>query len=321
MSTHITRRQFGALTALSALSATSVQAEPAGPKIEKLGTIDIDLVETTPVVFNGKVYRYEYVRERYKPNTTGDSYSRFVDHETGEPTPAFGHGYHLGSAAVDGDTAIVTLTNIWDGERVDIFTSKDLKTWESWNALDLPGYGIFNTSLCKDPEGYLLMFEVGKPAEIAGTRFTARFARSKDLKTWALTPPECVYSKDRYTAPHCLRYHDGYYYNFYLESMRGGYAQSVVRSKDLIAWERTPIHPFLMWGDEDKKIANPKFTEAQRQHIAEAENRNNSDFDYCEFEGKLIINYSWGNQRGLEFLAEARYDGTEAAFLAALFPQ
>ena len=34
-------------------------------------------------------------------------------------------------------------------------------------ALDLPGYGMFNTSLCRDPEGYLLMFEVGKPEEVA----------------------------------------------------------------------------------------------------------------------------------------------------------
>jgi hypothetical protein len=102
--------------------------------------------------------------------------------------------------------------------------------------------------------------------------------------------------------------------------MKGGYAQRVVRSKDLSHWELSPFQTVLMWGDEDKQIANPKLTEAQRKEIAEAENVNNSDFDYCEFEGKLIINYSWGNQRGLEFLAEARYDGTEVEFLAALFP-
>lgn len=317
----LTRRQFGAVTALSALAAGTAHAAPvACPTITKLGTIDIDLVETTPVVFNGKVYRYEYIRPKYKPNTTGDSYSRFIDHDTGVATPAFAPGYHLGSAAVDGDTAIVTAVDIWDGEKVDVFVSKDLQTWESWNALNLPGYGIFNTSLCRDPEGYLLMFEIGKPAEEAGSRFTARFARSKDLKTWTLTPPECNYAKDRYTAPHCVRYHDGHYYDFYLESMKGGYAQCVVRSKDLIHWEKSPCDPFLMWGDEDKQIANPNLTEEQRQHIAAAENLNNSDFDYCEFEGKLIINYSWGNQRGVEFLAEARYDGTEAEFLQALFP-
>jgi len=323
MSGHaLTRRQFGAVTTFAALSASGLaQAAPGAPMIVKLGTIDLDLVETTPVVFQGRVYRYEYVRPGYKPNSTGDSYSRFVDHETGEATPAFAQGYHLGSAAVDGDLAIVTAVNIWDGERVDVFVSRDLKTWESWNGLNLPGYGIFNTSLCRDDQGYLLMFEIGKPEELAGARFTALFARSTDLKTWTVLPPECNYAKDRYTAPHCLRYRDGYYYNFFLESMKGGYAQRVVRSKDLIHWELSPFESVLMWGDEDKKIANPKLTDAQRKEIAEAENVNNSDFDYCEFEGKLIINYSWGNQRGLEFLAEARYDGTEAEFLTALFPE
>ncbi len=318
---YLTRRQFGAVSAFATLSASGLaQAAPEPPKIVKLGTIDLDLVETTPVVFQGRVYRYEYVRPGYKPNTTGDSYSRFIDHETGEATPAFAKGYHLGSAAVDGDRAIVTAVNIWNGEKIDIFVSRDLKTWESWNGLNLPGYGIFNTSLCRDDQGYLLMFEIGKPEALAGVPFTAQFARSKDLKSWTLLPPECNYAKDRYSAPHCIRYREGFYYNFFLEAMKGGYAQRVVRSKDLIHWELSPFETVLMWGDEDKQIANPKLDEGQRRHVADAVNLNNSDFDYCEFEGKLIINYSWGNQQGVEFLAEARFDGTEADFLAALFP-
>ncbi len=37
----------------------------------------------------------------------------------------------------------VTGTNIWDGERVDIFYSQDMERWQVWNALNLPGYGIF----------------------------------------------------------------------------------------------------------------------------------------------------------------------------------
>ena len=35
------------------------------------------------VVFRGRLYRFEYVRKDYKPNTTGDSYFRFIDVETG----------------------------------------------------------------------------------------------------------------------------------------------------------------------------------------------------------------------------------------------
>jgi hypothetical protein len=70
---------------------------------------------------------------------------------------------------------------------------------------------------------------------------------------WTVTPAERNYAKDRYTAPHCLRYLNGYYYDFYLEHVKGG-------------------------------------------------------------------RYAWGNQRGVEFLAEAEYLGTEAEFLRGWFP-
>lgn len=321
--TNLSRRAFTIMTAGLVCGSTHVLADtmtvpPA--KIEKLGTIDIDLVETTPIVFKNQVYRYEYVRAQYWNNPTGDAYSRFIHHKTGKATPSFATGFHLGSAAVDDDLVIVTAVDIWDGEKIHVFTSRDLETWDSWNALTLPGYGLFNTSLCKANGEYVLMFEVGKPTEVAGERFTARFATSTDLKTWTLTPPECTYDKSRYTAPHCLRYFEGYYYNFFLEATGGGYEQHVVRSKDLIHWESSPMNPVLKASDEDKQMANPNFTEEQRRHIQEARNINNSDFDYCEFERELIINYSWGNQEGVEFLAEARYPGTEAEFLQALFP-
>jgi len=327
----LTRRGFLGVSA-AAIAPLAVAAgvgearadEKARPVIKKLGTIDLDLVETSPVVFKNKLYRFEYVRAGYWNNTTGDSYFRFVD-RTGTPGPAFANGYHLGSAAVFGDLAVVTCVNIWDGERVEVFASHDLEAWEQWNALDLKGYGIFNTSLCKAPTGtsgdeYVLMFEVGKPPEVAGNPFTARFAKSRDLHSWTLTPPECTYSKDRYTAPHCLRYLDGWFYDFYLESVKGGYEQCVVRSKDLAKWELSPLNPVLRASSEDKQIANEKLAEPQREKIANARNINNSDIDFCEFEGRLAINYSWGNQQGVEFLAEAVYDGTEAEFLTGWFP-
>ena len=58
----------------------------------------------------------------------------------------------------------------------------------------------------------------------------------------------------------------------------------------------------------------------QRTRIAHAVNVNNSDIDFCEWQGRLIINYSWGNQQGVEHLAEAIYDGTESQFLSGWFP-
>ncbi len=72
--------------------------------------------------------------------------------------------------------------------------------------------------------------------------------------------------------------------------------------------------------EEDKRIANPKLTAEQQAKVAGAVDRNNSDMDFCEFRGKTIITYSWGNQQGTEFLAEAVYDGTLASFLKRFFP-
>jgi hypothetical protein len=290
------------------------------PQIIKLGTIDVDLVETTPVVFAGTLYRFEYVRANYWANQTGDSYFRFVEHDSGRPGKPFARGYHMGNVMAVDDTMFVTGTNICDGERVDMFASRDLQHWDSWNALNLPGYGLFNTSLCRAREQYVLMFEVGKPPEVAGVPFTARFATSRDMRRWELTRSECTYSKDRYTAPHCLRYMDGYYYNFYLEALPGGYEQYVVRSKDLVCWESSPLNPVLKASDEDRKIANGKLTPDQRDRIRTAMNTNNSDIDFCEYRGRLVINYSWGNQEGIEHLAEAAFDGTLSEFLTGWFP-
>ena len=126
--------------------------------------------------------------------------------------------------------------------------------------------------------------------------------------------------KDRYTAPHCLRYLDGYYYNFYLEA-HDGYEMRVVRSKDLKLWEASPLNPVLKASKEDKIIANKNLPEKLVTEITNATNINNSDIDFCEFKGRLIINYSWGSQRGEEHLAEGIYEGTETQFLKGWFPK
>ena len=298
------------------------------PLIVKLGTIDCDLVETAPIVFQGRVYRFEWVRKGYveKKHIEHDwaqkGYFRFVDHETGEPTEGFAFGYAFGSAFVEGDKVYVTGTSTeqnWTGQRVQMWVTPDLKNFDSYPALDLEGFGICNTSICKANDKYVMMFEIHKPKEQAGAAFTARFATSDDLRHWKLTPPACVYAKNRYTAPHCLRYLDGYYYDFYLEAHQG-YEMRVVRSQDLINWEPSPLNPVLKASAADKHIANKKLSSEQRERIAQAKNINNSDIDFCEFRGRLIINYSWGNQQGEEFLAEALYNGTERQFLKSWFP-
>jgi len=290
--------------------------------IRKLGTVDFDMVETTPIVFHGRLYRFEYVRANYKPNKTGASYFRFVDVESGEPTPAFAEGYHLGSAYVQDETVFAYGVDAWGGSRIRVFWSKDLKTWSSRPALTKPGWGIYNNSVCRGRERYVMAVELGEPPEEVGVRFTIRFAESNDLINWQLTPSECVYSRERYTACPALRFLDDYYYMIYLEAKPGpAYEPHIVRSRDLVHWQSSPLNPVMRSSAEDKVIANPELTVEQQEQIAKAVNINNSDVDLCGFKGKTIIYYSWGNQQGTEFLAHAVYDGTLETFLRGFFPE
>jgi lysophospholipase L1-like esterase len=288
------------------------------PLLRKLGTEDLDLVETTPVVHEGRLWRFEWVRAGYWNNGRKTNYFRFIDPATGETTAPFADGCEFGSAFVrDG---VVYVTGDEGRSRIRMFTSRDLKTWETSVVFEDPAFSIFNTSLCDaGSEGFVLMFEIDKPADQAGVPFTARFLKSRDLKAWTLTPSECNYAKDRYTAPHCLRWLDGWFYDFYLEA-RDGYEMRVVRSRDLVHWIPSPLNPVLKASPEDKIIANGRLNDEQRARVAHAVNLNNSDIDFCEWRGRLDVTYSWGNQQGVEHLAKAVYDGGLKTFLQGWFP-
>jgi len=298
--------------------------ENGRPLIVKRGTIHCDMVEVTPVVFKGQVWRGEWVRKDYYPHRAIDAnYYRFVNRESGQMTAPLAVDTVFGSAFVDNGTVYVAGTIEGAQDRLRMFASDDLAAWSELPGVDLTGYRVWNTSICKADGRYVMMFEISEPPEETGKAFTARFAVSDDLRNWEVTPPECCYAHDRYTAPHCLRWLDGWFYDFYLESHHevNGWETRVVRSKDLVHWEPSPLNPVLRACDEkDKVIADPAVPPAQRERIAGIENVNNSDIDFTEHDGRVIINYAWGTQRGDEFLAEAIYEGTQAQFLRGWFP-
>ncbi len=291
------------------------------PVIIKHGAIDCDIVETTPVVFNDRLYRFEYIRyPRYIPNTTGSSYFRFVDVESDDAAAPFAVGWHLGSAYAEGLSIYAFGVNEWGGNTIGGFKSNDMRSWESFTALSLDGWRFFNTSVCKTDSSYVMAIEIDAPPEETGVGFTIRFAVSDDLISWNLTPSECVFSKDRYTACPALRYVNGLFYMIYLEEKPGpSYVPYIVRSADLINWECSPYNPVLTYDDNDKIIANQKLSAAQRNIIKSAVNINNSDVDLCEFDGRVHIYYSWGNQQGNEFLAYAVHNGSLSSFLESFF--
>jgi len=213
----------------------AVEAEPLAkelsrPKIEKLGTIDLDLVETQPIVFHDRLYRFESVRIRYKKNKTGKPYFRFVDPSNGEVTPSFAEGHDLGSVLVEGDTMYVFGTPGWGSAAIDMFWSKDLQTWQSKRILDLPGWKLFNTSVCKANGRFVMAFEMGGPPEVVGAGFTNRFAESKDLKEWKLLDEPAVFTKAHYSACPTIRYLDGWFYIVYFHSIRCRIVNTIRRS-------------------------------------------------------------------------------------------
>lgn len=291
------------------------------PLIRKRGTIDCDIVETTPLVFRRQLYRFEYVRESYHGNATGASYFRLVNVATGQATSAFACGYHLGSAFVADGAVYVFAVDRWGGSTVTVFHSRDLETWERHEGLHLPGWGLYNNSVCRGRDGYVMALEAGEPPEMVGVRFTLFFARSRDLLRWRLLPPAHVFGRDRYAACPALRYVGGRYYLIYLEACPGpSYVPYIARSADLIGWEGSPLNPMMASSDEDRRIANPALSPEQRRQIARAVNINNSDVDLCQFRKKTVLYYSWGNQQGAEFLAEAEYEGPLADLLRGFFP-
>ena len=310
---------------------------PKRPAIRKLGTIASHVVETTPLVFHDRLYRFEVIRRRelVDPESNFTGYwgdleekpcLRFVDVRTNTPTPFFADGHAFGFAYPEGDMMYVVAgaTPKWGSDGLVFYRSTDLVNWEQYAALDLPGWKTYNMNIAKKDGYYILMVEISAPVEEAGEYpFTFRFFYSKDMTNWTKLPPEYVFQKDRYCgSPSIYTFDDDpYFYVGYLEGYpEYRFASSVARSKDLINWEYSPINPILMYDEvEDKKIASPFLTPEERKRIDEALDINNSDMELCEFLGRTIIYYSWGDQRGTEFLAEACYEGSMKEFLQGWF--
>ena len=310
-------------------------AFPKKPAIRKLGTIECNnIVETTPLVYRGELYRFEVVRRKSftAENACADWRKlndppclRFVHVRTNTPTPCFAEGHTFGFAYTENDVMYVVSgsRSDWGSDGLVFYRSTDLVNWEMYSSFELPGWKIFNMNIAKKDGVYTLLIEISAPAEECGTPFTFRFLKSNDLTNWTLTDSDCVFQKNRYAgSPSLYAFEDDpYYYVGYLEAYPNRcYANCVARSTDLKTWEYSRLNPVLMYDEaEDKKIGSPFLTPADRARIENALDINNSDMELCEYLGRTIIYYSWGDQKGTEFLAEACYEGGMHEFLRAFF--
>lgn len=276
-------------------------AADARPRLQDEELVLRDVCEVSPLVWQGRLC--ELVCHR--PASGGeqeDYYLTIRDAETGVELTRFGAGYSLASAAVFDGIVYVSAArfaeNRWND--VTIFESADLRTWTPRVAIvQEANEQLFNSSLCRGPDGYVMAYESNDPAYPA---FTIKFARSEDLQTW--TPlPDSTFGTDRYTACPTIRYADGHYYVFYLErrAPRWFFETYVTRSADLKTWYRSPLNPVLSPKGIDDSI-------------------NASDPDLVDFAGKTYVYYAVGDQLTWMNIKRAVYAGPLADFLKAWFP-
>lgn len=298
--------------------------------IKKLGTLQNDFCETTPFVWKGELAIFEWVRSgswTHFKNDVGCFQIFFPERNVASERFAFDHSF--GSCHEENGTVYVNCVKGSDGytNQLDMFWSSDLINWERKDAIiTVPeDMCIYNTSVCKGKDGYVMAIEVGTVSgkhPVIGRNYSIIFAKSKDLFDWELLPIEkYLYCAERYTACPSIRYYDGFYYMVYLENAPfHRWIPYIVRTEDLLLWEVGEFNPFMMFDDEDKKVIYPeRFTKKEIEDVANIFNCNLSDIDFCDYNGKAVILYNYGNQTGSGAVAVAEYDGSLREFLESYF--
>lgn len=311
------------------------------PVIKKLGALKLGM-EQTPVMFKGEPVIVESIQANEEYN-----FQHIIARnlKTGVKSEPFGIEYYFASAFVEGDTLYAFATSRRDdkpltmyqednsaswhdprgGHEVRMFKTHDLINWEEKDVINCPDRRLWNTSVCKGEDKYVMAIEVSSEEGFnipeIGIGFTSFFAVSEDMENWQMLPDKYSYTNTRYNACPALRYSKDYYYMICLEALPcQRYAPYIYRTKDFENWEVGFHNPMMMWGDEDRI---PKegvvFTDEEMDLLKTGLNINCSDIDLFEYENKVHIYYSNGDQMHYSFLCEAVYDGTMDEFLEHFF--
>ena len=261
-------------------------------------------MEQTPVAYQGRPLLVACFRPAgHDPKP--DEMSLYVkDLRTGRELARFGKRHSFVSAFVEGGELSVFATEYSDGDwthDVYRFASRDLKAWKRDLAIRRePGEHLFNTSVCRGPQGYVMAYESNVPVQ-----FCFKFARSKDLARWEKLDGLVFTGEGReYSACPVLRYVAPHYYVIYLHAGKvgdkDGWVSYLARSTDLVTWELSPRNPILV--------------------PSEGEGTNNSDVDLFEVDGHTYIFYATGDQATWGVVRCALFPGPMAEFFRSHFP-
>jgi hypothetical protein len=303
------RLRFWPVEAFNELLPPRFQGSAASvrPRLTKLPVVlGPGLMENTPIVFNSRPLLVFNRRDDTKNKTDGYTKSMHLfvmDLATGKELAEFGEGHSFANAFVNGPELNVFAS---EGSNRDWFQSlyrfstTDLKSWKRELAIpQAQGEHLFNASVCRDEQGFLMAYESDKPVT-----FCFKFARSKDLARWQKIDG-LVFTGvgGEYSACPVLRYVAPFYYVIYLHAAvpgHKGWISFLARSKDLAAWELSPFNPILEAGP--------------------GEGVNNSDVDLFEHEGNTYLCYATGDQQTWGSVRMALFAGSMREFFEGHFP-
>ncbi|OGD18633.1 MAG: hypothetical protein A2W03_08540 [Candidatus Aminicenantes bacterium RBG_16_63_16] len=258
-----------------------------------------DLCEITPFVWKGKLCTLESIRPAAwgKP---ADHYLLLKEAESGKELARTAQGFGLACLLLHKDIFYIFASRLDDGRWRDVtlFKSSDLKHWDSKAVVTGENEEIFNSSVCRGRDGFVMAYESNDPAY---PPFTIKFARSADLERWEKMP-DAMFGTNRYTACPCLRYADGWYYVLYLEhrTPRWTFETYITRSRDLLRWELSAANPVQRAEGLDEGI-------------------NASDPDIVEFQGKTLLYFCVSDQLSWMNIKRVIYPGTMAEFFKSWY--
>lgn len=300
------------------------------PVITKLGVVSPN-GEMTPVVYKGRLCLIRTVRIR--PDLPG---AQLFDCEEQKVISQFGEGREFFSGYIENDVlyAFGTYKGEKDGkpDHITMFRSEDGINWTETVLFERPEFRLWNTSVCKGPDGYRMAIEVSLAkytfdclqhpyTEPVGIPFTEFFLKSDDLVHWEWLDDDHCYAKERYVACPALRYCDGYYYMICLEALPlVRYEPYIYRTKDFYTWE-IGLHNPVLWVSREDRFPKPGivFDEETLYNLRHYLNINDCDVDLCEFKGQTHIFYMTGDQLSMGFMCEAVYEGPLDEFLKSFF--
>lgn len=305
------------LWSIGCVSAQSTWTNP----IVKQGRLGSPLVESSPFVFNNKLYLLENNQKFWdvKGAKPGDFFHedevRIKDIATGKTVSVALTNHGFGTVLTHNGRVYIFAGSYGKGKpwrqmtEITMTSSADLKKWTKPVTVFKanPREFFYNTAVTRGKDKFILLYETNDPT---WKPFTFRYLESDDLVNWKEIPG-AVYGKDKYVGGPALYYEGGWYYTLYLENIKMGYETRITRSKDLVNWEDAPAsRPFITFDPSIRNIPliDPGIPES-----------NASDVELCYYNGKTILYFTGSDQTTAGDLQWATYDGTPAQLFEYFF--